>query len=135
MKTPELTRLEQNFAQIEREAEAARLELERAVAKAKQDQRTLEALNRSVDDAADNLRRADEQHAAFKNAINVMLEGMADTWARHHVDGSAGAMPDYSAIVAYERAVEHFPQVRALLQKRLSEAQNTLTKFQQDNKL
>jgi hypothetical protein len=135
VKTPELTRLEQNFAQIEREAEAARLELEQAVAKAKQDQRTLEGLNRSVDDAADNLRRADEQHAAFKNAITVMLTGMADTWSRHHVDGSAGAMPDYGAIVTYERAVADFPRVRAALEQKLAQAQNALSTFTKDNKL
>jgi hypothetical protein len=133
--SPELTKLQQNFARIEADADAARRELEAAVEKAKANQRTLDALNRTVDDAADNLRRAAEQHVAFKNAVEVMLAGMADTWSRHHVDGSAGAMPDYSAIVMYERAIADFPRVRTTLEQKVAKAQAALTKFQTENNL
>jgi septal ring factor EnvC (AmiA/AmiB activator) len=133
--SPKLTELQENFAKIERDAEAARQQLEAAVEKAKANQRRLDALNRAVDDCADNLRRADEQHAAFKNAIGVMLTGVVDAWSRHHVNGSAGAMPSYADIIDYERAVADFPRVRAVLEKRLNEAQGNLTKFQKENDL
>ena len=131
--SPKVTQLQKNFEKIEADAAVARQALETAVAKQKEAQRTLANLQRQVDDAADNLLRADEQHAAFQNAITQMRAGMLNSWANHHADGSAGAMPDYRDIVAYQEAVADFPRVREHLAKQLSKAHDALRVFTKEN--
>jgi chromosome segregation ATPase len=131
--SPKVSELARNFERIEKDAAVARQALEAAVTKQKEAQRTLASLQRQVDDAADNLVRADGQHGAFANAIATMREGMLNSWAHHHMDGSAGAMPDYRDIVAYTEAVDDFPRVRAHLAKELATAQEALRKFTKEN--
>jgi chromosome segregation ATPase len=133
--SPELTKLQENFAQIERDAEAARQKLEAAVEQAKANQRRLDALNRTVDDASDQLLRADEQLRQCKAAAAQIRNAMPAQWGTGHVDGSTYRPPDYSALVALDASIADFPRVRAALEQRLSEAQTNLTNFQRENNL
>lgn len=130
-----LTELGASLQRIDAEHEQKRAQLEAEVARAKEIQRQLANLNRAVDDAADNIVRADEQNASFQSGLATMREGILSSWAKHHFDGSAGPLPDYSGITIYKEAVADFPRVREHLVAKLKDAETALSSFQRDNNL
>jgi hypothetical protein len=130
-----LSKLQQNIVRIEQEAEAKRVELETAVTHATRVQQRLSGLQRDCDNAADQLVRADAQHATFKNAVETVKEAMLGAWGKTtHIDGDA-TMPDYSHVAAFNEAIKDYARVRPYLQEQVAQAEAALRKFTTDNDL
>jgi chromosome segregation ATPase len=130
-----LTALGASIQAIDAEYEKKRAQLESEVAQAKELQRQLANLNRSVDDAAETLSRAESQSQQCQAAADQVREALLTSWGTGHADGTTDRPPSYAALVDLDAAVADFARIRSVLQQKLSTAQAALSDFSKKNQL
>lgn len=107
-------------------------ELQIKIAQAEAAQRVLAKLQREVDDAADDLIRADVRLATDQASLAAMLDhDLIDAWSKPDREGvfPSQRLNDMHAVVLLRAGIEDFPRVRAILADRCTKANDAMTKF------